>query len=505
MIRSSKKSLCGGDKKTMTFHSVNYIVFLTICICLYYLVAEQWRWCVLLVFSCYFYASWNAVYFLLIAFVASIAYLAGRWIEKNQSKNILIASMCAVFLCLFVFKYYNFAAENINALLAYIASEVALPKSRLLLPVGISFYTFQAGSYLVDVYTGKIAAEKNFFKFALYLTFFPQLVAGPIERAELFLPQITKKHAVSYEMMRTGLQQILIGMFKKIVMADTLAVFVDGIYENASNCNGATLFIAAILFSLQIYGDFSGYSDIAVGSARLFGYQLSENFRQPYFAVSIKDFWSRWHRTLTGWFRDYIYIPLGGGRVGLFKKCRNIAAVFLLSGIWHGSAWTFLAWGGVHAICRMIEEIYEEKVVVIAKNRSMQMKALKIVFTFVLVSILWIFFRAETMSDAIYMISHMFTGWDITMMSQELQSILYVSMFRSQSLLIYTRCIVGLSIAIVCCFGVCKEQEGVLLFEKLGFVSRWGLYIVMSVVTIFHWLLLNGIYGQTGAFIYFQF
>lgn len=490
----------------MEFNSINYLIFLVVCLGVYWMIPNRYRWCVLLLFSYFFYANWNKVYLLLTLFVTIVSYAAARMIENKNRKWLLTASLIMVFSCLFIFKYYNFTIENLNGVLSFFAEGVSLPQSSLLLPVGISFYTFQAGSYIIDVYHKKIKAEKNLLKYALYISFFPQLVAGPIERAEDFLPQIEKMHMISYEDMRGGLQNILLGMFKKVVIADTLAIFVDGVFENNSAYKGLTLFMASIFFTIQIYCDFSGYSDIAIGSARLFGYELSLNFKQPYFAKSIKDFWGRWHMTLTGWLRDYVYIPLGGGRNGIAKKCRNILIVFLISGVWHGAAWNFIFWGGIYGILRVMEELMEKRKFHLFQGRFAIVECgFKTGLTFMVVNILWVFFRATSILQAFQIIAGMFSNWSITTAISDMLQILFTGTFSSITLAVYIGVIVFVGVVIISLFDFCYEKRQMILFKRMKVVPRWLLYLFMSVLIIFNWLFLNGIYGQTGSFIYFQF
>ena len=287
-----------------------------------------------------------------------------------------------------------------------------MPFFNVLLPVGISFYTFQTLSYTIDVYNGKTAAQKHLGVFAVYVSFFPQLVAGPIERSNHLLPQFFRKHDFSYNRVKSGLQKMLWGFFKKIVIADNLAILVDGVYNNVGNYSGLALIVATIFFTFQIYCDFSGYSDIAIGTAKVMGFELRENFKRPYFSKSIREFWQRWHITLSTWFRDYVYIPLGGNRTIKWRWYYNIFITFLVSGLWHGANWTFVIWGALHGsylIAALILSSPKKKISLFiqSQNKSLD-KLMDVVITFVLVAFAWIFFRANNIEDAIYIINNLF-------------------------------------------------------------------------------------------------
>lgn len=334
----------------MLFNSTVFAVFLPIVFLIYWLFPPKYRWVLLLAASYYFYMGWNAKYVLLIFGITFVSYLCGILLEllRNtwQKKCVLFLSYGTTLGLLFLFKYYSFFLQNLNSVLSRFSFRLHSFTEKLLLPVGISFYTFQALSYMADVYHGKQKAEKHFGFYAAFISFFPQLVAGPIERAENLLPQIKAEHAFSYYKASCGARQMALGYFKKIVLADTLAIYVDTIYQDVHAYSGFTLFLASVFFSFQIYCDFSGYSDIAIGTAKLFDIDLMDNFKSPYFAVSIHDFWKRWHISLSSFFRDYVYIPLGGNRCSTVKNSFNVMCTFLLSGLWHGAAWHYIVWGG---------------------------------------------------------------------------------------------------------------------------------------------------------------
>ncbi len=325
----------------------------------------------------------------------------------------LAGALAASFAPLFYFKYLNFSIQTINDITNRLGHPTSWSLHEIILPAGISFFTFQSLSYTIDVFWRQLSAERNFIKFATYIAFFPQLVAGPIERASSLLPQMLKVKRVEFDNIRTGLQMTLLGLFKKCVIADLLGAVVNKVYSSPDEFPGPMLMIATLFFAIQIYCDFSGYSDIAFGAARLFGFELMVNFRQPYLARSISDFWQRWHISLTTWFRDYVYVPLGGNRVSLARWCFNVLAVFLLSGIWHGANWTFVVWGVLHASCfflqRIISSPYASMVNRWRLNRiPLLLPLVEWGATMTLVLIGWVFFRASTIESAIEIIERSF-------------------------------------------------------------------------------------------------
>lgn len=330
----------------MNFNSIEYVVFIIIVFIVYWSIPKtKYRNIVLLGASYFFYMSWNIDLVGIILGITGVSYVTARLLSfvnnVKYRKLCLIVGTGLSIVVLFVFKYLNFMGST----LAQIFNGGEFSPLNIILPVGISFYTFQTLSYVIDVYYNKIESEKNFFTYALYVSFFPQLVAGPIERPEHFIPQLKEKHIFQYEEAVYGAKQIALGAFKKIVIADTVAIYVNLIYNNISQYQGFSLLFATLLFAIQIYCDFSGYSDIALGSAKLLGFDLINNFNAPYFAENRKDFWARWHISLSSWFRDYVYIPLGGSRVTFSRMLLNLLLTFLLSGLWHGANWTFVFWG----------------------------------------------------------------------------------------------------------------------------------------------------------------
>lgn len=404
----------------MLFNSVQYVLFLPICIVGYYLLPCKIRNRFLLFVSYFFYMCWNPYYILLLFFSTIVTWFCGFGIAKSQKGILQKAVLCGTIIVnisiLFLFKYYNFFWDITSAIFAKVGIILSVPKLSLLLPVGISFYVFQALGYAIDVYRGEIEPERDLFDYALFVSFFPQLVAGPIERSKNLLPQFKVEHKFDIEAVIAGLRLILLGMVKKIVLADMAALYVDAVYADIENFSGLTMLVATFLFSIQIYGDFAGYSDVARGTAMTLGFHLMENFSAPYFSTSIREFWQRWHISLSTWLKDYIYIPLGGNRKGFFRKCLNLLVIFGISGLWHGADMTFLYWGGVHGACRVVEECVEQAAMKVNWKRQLPKTVYLIVSTFLcfaVVQFAWIFFRANSVLEAKLVIEKILSGWDI--------------------------------------------------------------------------------------------
>ena len=382
----------------------------------YFLLPPRFRWAFLLGASYYFYMCWKAEYLVLIVISTLIDYVAGLRMGKtavrSRRKKYLLLSLVANLGILFTFKYANFFSESLRVALNQFNIFYDMPMFDLLLPVGISFYTFQSMSYTIDVYRGEQQPERHLGKFALYVAFFPQLVAGPIERSLRLLPQFDRVFKFDYERVVSGLRLMLWGFFKKLVIADRLAIYVNEAYNHPAEYQGLTLLLATYFFAIQIYCDFSGYSDIAIGAARVMGYDLMTNFRQPYFSKSISEFWRRWHISLSTWFRDYLYIPLGGNRVGKQRWYFNLFAVFVISGLWHGANWTFVVWGALHGgylIFAIVTADWRQKLAHwsgLAKRPALH-NLLRTLITFHLVLFAWIFFRANSLSEAFMIIGNM--------------------------------------------------------------------------------------------------
>ncbi len=402
----------------MLFNSLAFAIFLPIVFFLYWALPSKYRPILLLVASYYFYMSWNVKYVVLILFTTTISYSCAILMEKWKKRKtvLLCATLMASLGVLFFFKYFNFFTVNIAAVLNRFAIPVHPFTLAFMLPVGISFYTFQTLSYVIDVYRGDVKAERNFVVYAAFVSFFPQLVAGPIERTPNLLPQIKGKHRFDKENAIYGLLLMAWGLFKKLVVADNLAVYADQIFDDVHYYGGFSMLLASLFFTFQIYCDFSGYSDIAIGTAKLFDINLMTNFKSPYFAISIKDFWSRWHISLSTWFRDYVYIPLGGNRVSKLRNAFNLLVTFLVSGLWHGAAWHFVVWGGLHGILQVFENGVPFITALTRKQKEnpQSIKGVKIwicrMVTFAIAMLAWVFFRAETVSDAFYVLHHMWDG-----------------------------------------------------------------------------------------------
>ncbi len=484
----------------MLFNSLQYLIFFPIVVGLYFLIPYKYRWAILLAGSYYFYMAWKPAYIILIIFSTLIDYSAGIMMgkteDKRKRKKYLYLSLFTNLSLLFLFKYFNFFNDSAKTVLDYLNIPFALPTFKLLLPMGISFYTFQTLSYSIDVYKGVIEAEKHLGIFALYVTFFPQLVAGPIERSDNLLPQFREKHDFDYKLATNGLKLMAWGMFKKVVIADKVAILVNTVYNDVDSFTGFPLILATLAFAFQIFCDFSGYSDIAIGSAQFMGFRLMKNFERPYFARSISEFWNRWHISLSTWFKDYLYIPLGGNRVKRNRWFLNLFITFLISGLWHGANWTFLAWGIIHALYQIIGIITKPfRVKFIETIRLDKLtylyKFIQIGITFSLVTFAWIFFRANSISDAIYVIKNMFYGDFSNLYDQA--SNLGLDSFQ-------------LNISII---SIILMELVHLLQAKVGsirdFVSRrpilirWALYYILVV-----WIIVFASFGSQ-EFIYFQF
>jgi D-alanyl-lipoteichoic acid acyltransferase DltB (MBOAT superfamily) len=406
----------------MLFNSINFAIFLPIVFLLYWLFANrsiQAQNILLLGASYYFYASWDWRFLFLLIFSTLLDFFAGLQMERvskiSKKKFWFWLSIGINLGFLGVFKYYNFFADSFATALSNLGMKVNPGTINVVLPVGISFYTFHGLSYVIDIYRGKIRAERKFIDYAVFVSFFPLLVAGPIERATHLLPQIKSKRHFDYTKAVDGMRQILWGLFKKMVIADNCAQFANQIFSNSSDYSGAILVLGAFFFAIQIYGDFSGYSDIALGTAKLFGIELLRNFSFPYFSRNIAEFWRRWHISLSTWFRDYLYIPLGGSKGGMWMKIRNTFIIFLVSGFWHGANWTFIFWGALHAfyfLPLLISNKNRNHLDIVAKGNLFPNghELLSMLLTFSLTTLAWIFFRAENIGHAIQYMSGLFSG-----------------------------------------------------------------------------------------------
>ncbi len=469
----------------MLFNSIHFLYFFSIVLILYYLSPFKWRWLVLLISSYYFYMSWNVNYVFLILFTTVISYYTAIKIENSKSifnkKLYLTISILSSLSVLFFYKYFNFFGSTFNEVFSYINYDTQIPYLKLLLPVGISFYTFQTLSYSIDVYKGSMETEKHFGIYALYVSFFPQLVAGPIERSTRLLPQFKVKHKLTLDNFIMGLKWVIIGYFMKLVIADRLALYVDSVYNNVYQHAGLTFIVATVLFAFQIFCDFAGYSSIAIGIARIMGFKLMTNFNRPYFASSISDFWHRWHISLSTWFRDYFYIPIGGSRVSVSRWYLNLFLTFLVSGLWHGANWTFVIWGALHGVYIVIENLFklqakkEQKV-------SIFNKLLRIFIVFVLVNFAWIFFRANNLTEAFYIVNNIF----------DFNAPLYIDSK------VFFFGLIGLVILFINDYIVENNKNSILLNSNINYKSV--VYFAFLVCLILFIGVFNG-----GQFIYFQF
>jgi len=409
----------------MVFNSAEFLIFFPIVLILYFwVVPKKYNWAMLLAASYYFYLSWNWRLIYLIVFTTVVSYFSALVISKTEKKGVrrffLVLTLVICLGILFFYKYFNFLSTSITSVINLFGGEVGTFTLDLILPVGISFYTFQTLSYVIDVYKGTTTPERHFGYYALYVSFFPQLVAGPIERPENLLPQLHAEHSLTAENAAGGLRKMLVGFFKKLVVADLLATYVVPVYSNVESANGFTVLLATCLFAFQIYCDFSGYTDIAIGCSEIMGIRLMQNFNRPYTAKTIKEFWSRWHISLSTWFRDYIYIPLGGNRVSKFRNCLNIMIVFLVSGLWHGAAWTFVIWGALHGMYQVIGKFtYKPRNKLLSKiglnPDGKLVGAVRTFNTFVLAGFAWIFFRANSFADLRVLIAKLFTDWGFSL------------------------------------------------------------------------------------------
>jgi len=405
----------------MIFNSIDFAIFLPIVFFLYWFVANRnlkLQNLFIIVSSYFFYGWWNWAFLYLILLSTIVDYSVGLVLSKEENqfnRNISLWLSIIVNLGLLGFlKYYNFFLDNFITAFSLFGTKINAGSLSIILPVGISFYTFQTLSYTIDVYKRKIKPTRDFIAFSAFVSFFPQLVAGPIERAANLLPQFLSKRIFDYSKAVDGLRQILWGLFKKIVIADNCGIYVEYVFNNSSDLPGSTLLLGAVLFSIQIYCDFSGYSDIAIGTARLFGFNLMQNFAFPYFSRDIAEFWRRWHISLSTWFRDYLYIPLGGSRCGTAKRVRNIFIIFIVSGFWHGANWTFIVWGALHAICflpLLLSGKNRLNLAIVAKGKYFPSltEAVHMLLTYGIVVITWIFFRAESVGHAVNYIGEIFS------------------------------------------------------------------------------------------------
>ncbi len=489
----------------MLFNSLHFAIFFPVAATVYFMLSHRYRWLFLLGASYYFYMAWVPQYILLILASTLVDYAAARMMGATESmgrrRTLLGLSLAANLGLLFFFKYYNFFNDSLRDLLAYFSLPYHVPESSLLLPVGISFYTFQTLGYTIDVYRGHIKPERHLGIFALYVSFFPQLVAGPIERAGNLLSQFREHYEFDYKRVTDGLKLMAWGVFKKAVIADRVAVMVDYVYANPQGHQGPGLALATLMFAWQIYCDFSGYSDIAIGASQVMGFRLMTNFDRPYWSRSLPELWRRWHISLTTWFRDYVFLPLGGTRVGSARIAVNVLIVFLITGLWHGAKWTFVIWGAGHGlflVSSMLTRGVRKKIADgLHLERIPRMHAVwQTAVTFAMFYYIGVFFRAETVGDGFYILKHLFTGWGDPFNGGDFKSFIYSVGVRSSS-----EFNVAIAAIVVLEIGHYLQMRGPVrprLAQQPALI-RWVLYylLVLSILS----------YGVFTAspFIYFQF
>ena len=487
----------------MLFNSLEFLIFFPSVTLLYFILPHKFRWAFLLIASCIFYMFFIPSYIFILIFTILIDFFAAIFIAKSEGRKrkiFLIISIVSTCLVLIIFKYFNFFNSNIALMAKYFGWNYPIQSLRLVLPIGLSFHTFQSLSYVIEVYWGRQKVEKHIGIYALYVMFFPQLVAGPIERPQNLLHQFYEKHEFEYGRVINGLKLMVWGMFKKVVIADRIAPFVDKVYNNPSNFKGLPIIIATVLFAIQIYCDFSGYSDIAIGSAKVLGFNLMQNFKRPYFSKSITEFWQRWHISLSSWFRDYVYIPLGGNKVKLPRYVFNLFVTFLISGLWHGANWTFVIWGALNGLYIIIEKLIKRYVTRHLKRdkpflNNFITKTLKVVYTFSLINFSWIFFRANNISDALYMVKNLFSNLKEWPTSNYL-----LATISSIDLKSYEFLKILIAILILLIVEMIQRKVSVIKFINLKPLPiRWGIYIFSVIALLFFKSF------QNQQFIYFQF
>ncbi|HCT65693.1 MAG TPA: membrane-bound O-acyltransferase family protein [Lachnospiraceae bacterium] len=491
----------------MLFNSFNFLEFFIVVSLLYFVLPHKLRWVLLLISSYIFYMAWRPELIVLIVFSTFINYIISLFIyesdDQRKRKNLLILSLLINFGLLFVFKYMVFINNSLISGFEILGLTYPIKKFDILLPMGISFYTFQAAAYTIDVYRGEIKPVKNYGKFSLFITFFPQLVAGPIERSKNLLPQFYKKQNFDIDRVIMGLKIMAWGFFKKIVIADRLAVAVNTVYNSCEYYSGLTFVVITVFFSFQIYCDFSGYSDIAVGCAKVLGFDLMCNFDRPFLSKNVREFWSRWHISLSSWFMDYVYIPLGGNRKGKLIQYRNLIITFLISGLWHGANWTFVLWGLLHGMFIVIGNITDgvtKKIKeVLGYNRKILctwiINLISILCTFGLATFAFILFRANSIGDAAFVIKHLlwgFRSWTTPQYLYETVTNIGLNVYELKMVLI------ALGVLIVSEVTGGRDIHQTLM--KHNAVARIFFYALIVVL-----ILCTGVFYNAGSFIYFQF
>jgi len=487
----------------MLFNSFSFLVFFPIVTILYFLIPHSFRWFFLLMASAVFYMAFIPQYILILVFTIGVAYGSGILIEKIESQRrkwVLVLSVVLSCSPLFFFKYFNFFNTNLSEVARFLDWNYSIESLSVILPIGISFFTFQSLSYIIEVYRKTHRAEYHPGMLALYIMFYPQLVAGPIERPGNLIPQLYEEHSFDAERVLNGLKLMVWGYFKKVVIADKIAIVVENVYSHPTDFTGVPLIAAALFFGLQVYCDFSGYSDIAIGSAQIMGVRLMENFNRPLHSPTVAEFWRRWHISLMTWFRDYVYIPLGGNRVGRWRWYFNLFFTFTLSGLWHGAGWGFVLWGSLNGVYLIISHwtrnLRRKWVQWVRLDRVPTFRrGLQIAFTFLLFCFTLIIFRSKTLSDAFYVITHLGTGLgDRAGIKMSFQSLYSLGLDRYE--LIIAIVSIGLMELI---YGIEKQGNMRKMFSEKPIWVRWPLYYILVLFLIFF-----GEYNDH-AFIYFQF
>jgi alginate O-acetyltransferase complex protein AlgI len=479
----------------MLFNSLEFAVFFPVVVAAFFMIPRSMKVPWLLLASCIFYMAFIPSYIFILFITIMIDYLAGMGIEKVDAKHrkpLLLVSILSTCFVLLIFKYLYFAINSVVSVSSLFGAHLSPPTWNIILPIGLSFHTFQSLSYVIEVYRGNQRAEKNLIIYATYVMFFPQLVAGPIERPQNLLHQFREHHAFSYDNVTQGLKRMAYGFFKKVVIADRLALYVNDVYKSPKSANGAQLTIATVFFAYQIYCDFSGYSDIAIGAARVMGFHLMENFDSPYHSLSIGEFWHRWHISLSTWFKDYLYIPMGGNRVGRQRHILNLMITFAVSGLWHGANWTYVIWGtlnGAYLVFGQLSKPYRDRIMAACGlvHGTIVRRSIQLGTTFALTCFAWIFFRAKSFTDAIYILSHMAVHWDLHHIATE--------QFYMRQFPVAVGSILLLELASI----LKGRQLNLAEVIQRSMPLRWAVYASLIVVII-----LFGVYRST-QFIYFQF
>lgn len=471
----------------MIFNSFNFIVLFPLIFLLYYAIPAKYtkgRNLFLLIVSYLLYLQWKPVYALILLSVTAVTYYAAIEVERSKHpKRILAAGVLVALLPLAFFKYFNFINGSISQALSMIGLNFHLAGLNWVVPIGISFFTFQALGYLWDVYYKRDKAEHDFLTYALFVSFFPSILSGPINKASLVIPQLKQlRPYFDYNKAVDGLKMLLWGMFMKVVVADRVALYVDTVLPSYENYTGLSCFVASILYTIQIYADFAGYSLMAIGVGKVLGFELTENFHRPYFAVSVTDFWHRWHISLSTWLKDYIYIPMGGSRCSKLRNYWNIFVTFLVSGVWHGANWTFIVWGCMHGVCQIIEKMLGQQKCTYGRLG----KSVKIVITFLLVNFAWIFFRMPSLADACNVIARIF--------DPRLPKSIY---FATKTDVLLT--VLGITMLFLKDYFDEYHANRLVLFNNHNKYVRWGAYF-----TIFILIMLTGVFGAD-QFIYVNF